>query len=367
MTQTRRLRLEFADRQGSGCLLITGWPDTEFAELCGLTPGELARRVVILPSDVLATAGDDYRAFPTIAGSFVLEPESVCFMPRFPFRDGMSYAVVVDSGASQDGPQVLTIQRPTVAATPTTEVVAIYPTAAEIPVNLLKVYVHFSTPMSEGWAAQAITVCRQDNGELLEGVFLPTPPELWDPSRRRLTMLLDPGRIKRGLAPNLEAGYPLVEGVPVKVMVAPDFRDAGGRPLVAGAERCYRVGPPRRERIALHNWKLIPPVAGSAQPLTVEFDHPLDQALLQHCLTVKTTDGTPVSGQGEIGPEERSWRFSPENPWDTGPCRLTIAPHLEDLAGNSPLRVFDRDITIEDDAPTNKDALQVEFNCAPAS
>ena len=365
MTQTRSLRLEFANRQGRGCLIISGWTQAELGELSGMTPGDLARRVVILPSDVLATAGDDYRAFPPVAGSFALEPESVCFVPRFPFRDGTEYAVVIDSGAGKDAPQVLTIQRPSVAATPTTQVVAIYPTAAEIPVNLLKVYVHFSAPMSEGWAGRAVTVRREDNGELLEGVFLPPPPELWDSSRRRLTMLLDPGRIKRGLAPNLEAGYPLVEGVTVQVTVSPDFRDAGGAQLIVGAKRRYRVGPPLRERISPHHWKLTPPAAGSSQPLTVEFDRALDNALLQHCLTVKTADGVPVPGQSEIGPQERSWRFSPDNPWPAVPLRLSVSSRLEDLAGNSPLRVFDRDITIEDDPPADNETLEIKFNCIP--
>ena len=109
--------------------------------------------------------------------------------------------------------------RPLPDAVFTTEVVAIYPTAAELPVNLLRVYVHFSASMSEGWAARAIRVTREDTGETLDDVFLPPEPELWDPERKRLTMLLDPGRIKRGLVPNLEFGYPLVEGTTVRIAV----------------------------------------------------------------------------------------------------------------------------------------------------
>ena len=36
--------------------------------------------------------------------------------------------------------------------------------------------------------------------------------ELWDPGMQRLTLLLDPGRIKRGVGPNLEAGLALERG-----------------------------------------------------------------------------------------------------------------------------------------------------------
>ena len=36
--------------------------------------------------------------------------------------------------------------------------------------------------------------------------------ELWDADQCRLTLFFDPGRIKRGLRPHLEAGPPLTEG-----------------------------------------------------------------------------------------------------------------------------------------------------------
>ena len=117
---------------------------------------------------------------------------------------------------------------------------AIYPTAAELPVNLLRVYVHFSAPMSEGWAARAIRVSREDTGETLDDVFLPPEPELWDPERKRLTMLLDPGRIKRGLVPNLEFGYPLVEGTAVRIAIDPP----------SATPRASRSGPERNAATA---------------------------------------------------------------------------------------------------------------------
>ena len=364
MTQNRKLRLQWSEDRGRSFLRVQGWTETELGELGRLAPGDLARRVVLLPSEVSPPAAGDYRALPPVAGSFSLEGDSVCFFPRFPFRDGMQYSLVVDSHAGEGDPEVWTIQRPSAVVTPTTEVAAIYPTAAEVPVNLLKVYVHFSAPMSEGWAGRAIKVCREDSGEVLEGVFLPPEPELWDPDRRRLTMLLDPGRIKRGLAPNLEAGYPLMEGVPIKVMVDAEFRDAGGQPLVAGTERSYRIGPPLWERIDPGCWKLIPPAAGSWQPLSVEFDRPLDHALLQHCLVVKTTAGASLSGEVTVGPEERSWRFCPDTPWEAGRYHLAIGPNLEDLAGNSPLRVFDRDITVEEVSHPAEVNLALPFTCA---
>jgi hypothetical protein len=190
-------------------------------------------------------------------------------------------------------------------------------------------------------------------------------PELWDRRRQRLTLLLDPGRIKRGLAPNLEAGYPLTEGVPFRLQISTHFRDARGRPLREGAERRYHVGPAVRRRIDPGQWRLSAPSAGSLDPLTVEFERPLDHALLQHSLRVIGPDEADVAGYAAVGLGESSWQFTPASPWREGSHQLETARDLEDLAGNSPVRVFDRDIHEPDDGPP-AGRLTVDFTCAPA-
>ena len=220
--------------------------------------------------------------------------------------------------------------------------------------------------MSEGYAREAIRVRRADGGEVIGGVFLDMDPELWDPERRRLTLLLDPGRIKRGLAPNREAGYPLREGVAVVVEIDPSFRDAEGRQLRAGAERRYRVGPAVRRRVEPTAWRIHSPAPGSTEPLTVEFDRPLDRALADRCLQVVTVSGTTIDGRSSVGEGERSWEFAPELPWSPGRVTLLVDARLEDLAGNSVARVFDRDLTRVEDAPLNVQCIEVELRIGRA-
>ena len=48
-----------------------------------------------------------------------------------------------------------------------TDVVAIYPTTPEVPLNLLRLYVHFSNPMSEGWSARAVQIRHAETRELI--------------------------------------------------------------------------------------------------------------------------------------------------------------------------------------------------------
>ena len=366
MTRGRRLNLEWSDREGRICLRIRGWTAAELLELGGLDTEKLGQRLAVLPSD-LVDAGVDLRSLQPIAGRFEIGPDDVCFVPRFPFVDGMSYSLLVEpslAAKSTDSREVWAIQRPAPDASPTTEVIAIYPSTDELPVNQLKLYVHFSSPMSEGWAGRAVHVRRADNYVLFEGVFLAMEPELWDRERRRLTLLLDPGHIKRGLVPNQEAGYPLIEEVEVIVTIDNEFRDSTGCPLLTGEERRYKIGPPLRARVNPADWRWECPAAGSREPLTVEFDRPLDHALLQHCLQVNGPDGESRAGRGFVGPGERSWRFDPHSPWAEGPHLLIVDPRLEDLAGNSLIRVFDRDIERAEDAPTDGRHLAIDFTCS---
>jgi hypothetical protein len=345
----RHLTLRWSQRDGRDVLLVGGWSRAELEVLGQLSAPDLARRLSVLPTH-LVTSAAELHGFQAAAGRFEIDGDEVCFTPRFPFSAGVSYSLLVAgaAGTGAAGVESWAIERPQHSGTPTTTVLGIYPSAAEVPVNLLKIYIYFSAPMSEGHAARAAQVRRADDGELLEGVFLPAGPELWDHARQRLTLLLDPGRIKRGLAPHEQAGYPLVEGVPIVIAVDPSFLDAQGLPLRASAQRSYQVGPPIRTRIAPADWMVSHPAAGSDHPLTAQFDRPLDRALLEHGLSVQDDAGRQVPGTARIGPGEQSWVFTPQSPWGTGRYVVAIEQLLEDLAGNRLDRVFDRELTESD-------------------
>jgi hypothetical protein len=321
----------------------------------GWSPGELAevaQRVAVIPSEFAGTG-----SLQPMAGDVEVVGDAVCFTPRFPFSSGTTYAVLVGGVAAG------TILRPAPLGAPSARVVAIRPAVATVPLNLLRIYVHFSAPMSEGWAARSVRARRADTDEILEGTFLHMEPELWDARRRRLTVFLDPGRIKRGLVPNEEAGYPLVDGIPIVVSVAAEFRDARGRPLRADAQRRYMVGPAVRTRMEPAAWSWRLPAAGSVEPLRLAFDRPLDSALLRRCIWITDATGARLDGRVSVGRNDRFWRFVPSSPWDTTPMSLVVDTRLEDLAGNSVARVFDRDLTRSEDDPIDGERRSLEFRC----
>jgi hypothetical protein len=227
---------------------------------------------------------------------------------------------------------------------PRTQVVAVYPTGDHVPANLLKIYIEFSGPMREGDAAARARLV-DERGHTVEGAFLRLDEELWDPSRRRLTLLLDPGRVKRGLKANVQSGAPLRAGQTITLEVDGAWLDAAGRPLVAGVRRQWRVDAADRVSPDPARWRIDAPEAGTRAALTVLFGEPLDRALLARFLRVEAADGRAAPGEATVGPHESSWRIVPAAPWSADTYHLAIDARLEDLAANRLSSLFDVDLT----------------------
>ena len=91
-------------------------------------------------------------------------------------------------------------------------------------------------------------------------------------------------------------------------------------------------------------WALEIPRVRTRDPLRVRFEKPLDQALLLRMLRIRSGD-SEVSGTVRISAGETRWSFTPQSVWDRQDYTLHISGDLEDLAGNTPGRVFDTDLT----------------------
>ena len=95
----------------------------------------------------------------------------------------------------------------------------------------------------------------------------------------------------------------------------------------------------------------------------MEFDRPLDHALLEHSLWVNDASGLALAGRGSVGPGERCWQFVPHSPWEEGRHMVMVDARLEDLAGNSLIRVFDRDLMLAEDTPADARHVAIDIIC----
>jgi hypothetical protein len=274
------------------------------------------------------------------------------FTPRFDAVPGTRYVVLGRADEAGAWHELARLGVPDADRPRHTMVESIDPGVDEVPANLLRFAVTFSAAMEDGSAAGRIHLLDW-SGRELPGTLLGMPPELWDRGRRRLTVLLEPGRIKRGLEPNVQAGPPLREGDTVTLVVDPTLRDAAGAELASGARRAYRVGAPVRSRVDPGRWDVGWPEA-PMRPLVVRFGRALDRTLVQRCLRVFDADGHRMPGEASVDDAATEWVFRSA----AGvAASLHIDARLEDLAGNSVRRVFDRDL--QDAADNGIDDVEV--------
>jgi hypothetical protein len=241
-----------------------------------------------------------------------------------------------------DQKQTFALYRPQPEQIPTTVVRAVYPTADRLPENLLKFYIHFSAPMSFGNVYEHIDLVDQD-GRHLERPFLEIAEELWDSTGTRLTLLLDPARVKRELVPHEEDGAILFADRKYQLVIKADWLDATGTPLKDAFSKSFTTIAADYEQPNPAFWKIIAPRPDTTNVLQIDLSESLDHAIVTRGLTVIGTDGTEVDGETTLSEHETQWSFKPDLPWKAGEYRLRINERIEDLVGNSIAKPFEAD------------------------
>jgi hypothetical protein len=285
-------------------------------------------------------------SLPDMSGRYLLFDDEVQFIPHFPFERDVKYRASFDPrplGVPLTvTPLVLEFLIPAKQTTPAlTEVTHIFPSCDLLPENLLRFYVCFSNSMQRGRALGDISLLDSRGQPVADALYRP-PVELWDRTMRHLTVLLDPGRLKRWVGPNVEFGPPLKAGQEYTLEIGSGMIDLHGRPLRESARKHFLVGDPVREQISVERWKILPPVTGSRQALALMFTSPLDWALLFHTITIESADGSVIHGRVLVDQCERRWSFTPSSPWVAGVYHIRVGSSLEDVCGNSRTGAFDR-------------------------
>jgi hypothetical protein len=291
-----------------------------------------------------APIGDN---LPDVFGHYQVLEDAVRFIPHFPFEQGLSYRASFDPRpfGRPEVSEVLTLDfsLPKERDALPTEVDRIFPSSDYLPENLLRFYVCFSNSMQRGRVDAEVFVLGPD-GEPIPDVLYRAPVELWDGSMKCLTILLDPGRLKRGLGPNRELGPPLKAGREYTLVIGAGMTDLSGHRLHKNFYKRFRATGAIRERIAVDRWEIALPMTGSREPMALAFPCPLDWALLAHTITVVSADERLIEGRTFIDQGERRWSFTPALPWVAGCYRIRVASSLEDVCGNSVTAAFDRSL-----------------------
>lgn len=299
---------------------------------------------------------------PPILGAYQRDGAWLAFRPRRGLSAGQSYRATLR--LAPDDLRTAEYRVPPPADEPPPTVVRVFPSSAELPANHLKFYIHFSRPMREGPGIFQRLHLLDDQGQAVPDPWRRT--ELWSDDGQRLTLWIHPGRVKQGVNLREEFGPALQPGRSYRLVVGADVQDLAGRPLGTEFVKTFRTTAEVRRRPLPQQFELTSPTAGSREPLRLVFPAPMDEPLLRRMLEVRmgrpgalrgeaaeadSAPGRPLAGTIRIDKNETHWLFTPEQPWAAAPHFIQVHEHLEDLAGNTPARIFDNDLEAEPGEP----------------
>ena len=321
--------------------------------------------------EVLSLSVASTRSKPLpITGTYRVIGASLLFEPRFPLEPGLDYSAKFDPSrlpiARDDRSSRMDFKRPPASKPAPASVDRVEPSGDVLPENLLKFYIHFSAPMSRGEVYQRVRLT-DASGRALDHAFLEIGEELWDRSGTRITLLLDPGRIKRGLRPREEEGPILEASKSYALVVDREWPDAAGQPLREPFKKVFRAGLAQMRQLDPKEWVIKTPSPLSRGSLAVTFPQPLDRALLDRALVVLDPKGARVAGRASIGEGSTRWGFTPAVEWTVGTYQLEIDTDLEDLAGNSVARAFEVDVEgpVQVPSEVRRVRLPIKISAAP--
>ena len=331
-------------------------------------PSESVRlKMSMIPSLIDDTSGNEYLAVfvknetaaysqNAIQGRYSIQEEYLVFSPYFPFEKDLTYVVRTKCGAT-NGYSYQSFQLETTRKIDPAKVKGIYPSGDQLPENLLRFYIYFNTPMKNGEVLKHIYLTDAE-GNIDHHAFMEFKQELWSSDRKRLTILFDPGRIKRGVSANVDFGPALLAGRNYSLIISGEWRDVHGQTLQAEIRKEFKVLKAYRKRINTVDWKVTKPAAHSYGNLEVQFDRVMDHALIQSMIQLEDEENNLIDGHWEILEGEQRIQFIPEAKWQKGNYQIVFDSRLEDVAGNNLNSLLDESVAHKQ---KNREASNLKF------
>lgn len=222
-------------------------------------------------------------------------------------------------------------------------VVAVYPSTDKIPVNLLRFYIYFSQPMREGNFLDYIHLL-DENGKEITGVFFDNQYELWNEDYTRLTILIDPGRVKTGLAAHEKMGRAFEVGKKYQLHIDKNWQTINGASLDQSFIKEFKGVAAQMEGINQSNWNVELPKSGTKTALKIHFGKALDHISAQRFIVILGKNEKRLEGKVALNEDETVLSFYPSENWQSTSYQILINARLEDIVGNNLNGAFDHKI-----------------------
>ena len=271
-----------------------------------------------------------------IAGKFRYGKTNVFeFIPEFPLLENTQY-ILIHNTKREKLKQRFSL--PKKEREPLT-IETVYPTSDSLPENLLRIYIVFSQPMKTSGSLEKIKLFDETGNDVSHAIFN-NVYELWDRDQKRLTILFDPSRIKKGLQANLAMGRVLKPGLKYSLIIK-GMEDIYGQIIQVPYKKTFRVIEEDILAPDTNLWEINTLQPNTRAPLIINFPDMLDYGSLLGRIRVLNSEGNYINGEVKITNKEKDWQFIPEDNWGVGNYHIHIDTQLEDPSGNNLNGLFD--------------------------
>ena len=283
-------------------------------------------------------------ARPTL-GSYSIQKNQIIFKPRFLPDPNIVYLItfsyqrlneVFGTGLSDiEINKKIQFKSANYLATQITEIT---PRADSLPANLLGVYLHFNGPMGFENPYSYINLYDEQK-RLIKDAFVELPEGLWNENRTRLTLLFHPGRVKRGVGPNVKQGSIFEEGKSFTIQVSNQWTDANGNQLTYPFTKSIVAIGAVRAKMSVESW-IVNTTCNDSCRILIKPDHLLDLEMAIRYLQLKDSNNQAIpikiTSRRDGSIELKSSSILPGKTY-----HMIIDPQLEDVCGNTFLNSFD--------------------------
>lgn len=290
----------------------------------------------------ITNGADEHKSIIPIQGNYSIVENSLIFKPYFPFDPGLTYAVRIKDTNTKEY-AYFPFKTGEKAKVAQAKLLKIYPSGNLLPENLLRFYIYFQTPMTQGQSLDYIKLIDK-SGKIDEHAFMQFKEELWSSDGKRLTLLFDPGRIKRGVSTNMKQGPSLENEQQYTLSISNEWIDIYGQTLGINSTNKITISDAYRKKMKIEEWNITTPTAGSKDKLTLRFDRIIDHALIQSMIQIRNLDDNLIEGYWDILDYEQQIKFVPKSTWKKGNYKIQIDTHIEDVAGNNLQNLLDHPI-----------------------
>jgi hypothetical protein len=230
--------------------------------------------------------------------------------------------------------------------------IQVFPSANEIPANLLRFHLRFDDAPDVFDISTAIRLVDAYD-VVVDHVFLDLNEGLWSADGLTLTLMLHPGRIKSGLIANHTLGNALHEQDQYELQIRSEhlcnlyYVDTGS-PANAKNEwisiKRFTAIAAVDQAIDVNSLSFKTPKAHSLNSISITFPWNIDVLSAENCVGLSTALDLPVDVQIELGEAEKTIRFIPRHPWAKGPVKVHFSSEFEDVSGNRLSNAFAKDM-----------------------